>query len=367
MFDYSTSAEKLEEENLLLRESTAQLRKELERFKRTPLMVCEFKGFFEGQAIIKIPNGNQFYVSVSEDCGPLQSGDTVLVEQKNLTVIKKAYAAKKFNVEKYVIINKPSVSWSDVGGLSEQIEEIKEVIELPLKKPDLFEHMGIQPPRGVLFYGHPGTGKTMLAKAVATATDALFIEVVGSELVQKFIGEGAALVKEIFQYARENAPAIVFIDEIDALAALRMDLGTSGEREVQRTFMQLLAEIDGFKALGNVKIIGCTNRKDILDPALIRPGRLERHIIFDVPNAQARKEIFLIYLEAIKKNPVNIDQLVKKMKGFSGAEIKSVCTEAGYFAIRESKKAVTQEDFVKAIDKVKLKKGVDESGSTMFG
>jgi len=175
----------------------------------------------------------------------------------------------------------------DIGGLNEQINEIKEVIELPLKNPELFKKVGISPPKGVLLYGPPGTGKTLLAKAVASSTNSTFIEVVGSELVQKFIGEGAKLVKEIFQLAKRKAPAIIFIDEIDALAARRIEIGTSGEREVQRTFMQFLAEIDGFKNLGNIKIIGCTNRKDILDPAILRSGRLDRHIMVGAPNIDA--------------------------------------------------------------------------------
>ena len=353
---------------LLLRESVAQLRQELGRFKRVPLMVCEFKSFFEGQAVIKISNGNQFYVSVSEDCGPLQPGDNVLVEQKNLTVIKKVFPAKKFNVEQYVIAEKPNVRWEAIGGLDKQIQEVREVIELPMCKPELFEKIGIHPPKGVLLFGHPGTGKTMLAKAVATATNATFIEVVGSELVQKFIGEGAALIREIFQFAREHAPSIIFIDEIDALASVRMDVGTSGEREVQRTFMQLLAEIDGFKSLSDVKVIGSTNRKDILDPALIRSGRLERHILFDMPDYTSRKKILQIYLKPMKKSRIQIDALVKLMEDFSGAEIKSVCTEAGYFAIRKSKKEVAHEDFLDAIAKTKEKRDMSETGAhAMFG
>src|SRR4030042_752071 len=188
-------------------------------------------------------------------------------------------------------MEKPTTAWGDIGGLDNEAEEIREVIELPLKKPELFRKIGIQPPKGILLHGPPGTGKTLLAKAVASSTQSSFIQIVGSELVQKFIGEGAKLVKEIFELAREKAPSIVFIDELDAIAAKRIDIGTSGEREVQRTFMQLLAELDGFKPLGNVKIIGCTNRKDILDPAVTRPGRLDRLIYIPLPNKDGIIEI----------------------------------------------------------------------------
>ena len=240
-YSYSTSALSSEEENRILKESIVRLKEEIERLKEPPLMVCEIREMMGKAAIIKIPNGNQFYVNVSQDCGKIYSGDLVLADQKNLAIIKKIPITKKFNIEKFVIVDKPRIKWNEVGGLSNQIQEIKEVVELPLLKPQLFEKIGIDPPKGVLLYGEPGTGKTLLAKAVAASTNSTFIQVVGSELVQKFIGEGAKLVKEIFEFARRKAPSIIFIDEIDALAAKRIEVGTSGEREVNRTFMQLLA------------------------------------------------------------------------------------------------------------------------------
>jgi len=206
-----------------------------------------------------------------------------------------------------------------------------------------------------------------LAKAVASSTKSTFIEIVASELVQKFIGEGAKLVREIFELAREKAPSIVFIDELDALAAKRVDVGTSGEREVQRTFMQLLAEIDGFKHLSNVKIIGCTNRIDILDPAILRPGRLDRLIEVPMPNEEARKEIFKIHTKNMRLKRVNVNNIIKKMEGFSGADIKAVCTEAGYFAIRANRTEVTENDFLKAIEKVSKTSEEDKSYLRMFG
>ncbi len=351
-FGYQTTYGGLEEENKFLRESVSNLERELEKFKRTPLILCEVRDVIEEKALIRLPNGNEFLVDHVSGLEKLSPGDAVLAEQKNLTVVRKINQMRKFDADKFVIIDKPTLSWQHVGGLKHQEREIKEVIELPLTKPELFKKVGIEPPKGILLYGPPGTGKTLLAKAVAASTKSTFIEVIGSELVQKFIGEGAKLVKEIFQLARERAPAIIFIDEVDAIAAVRIDVGTSGEREVQRTFMQLLAEIDGFDPLDNVKIIGCTNRKDILDPAITRPGRLDRLIHVDLPTEEARREIFKIHTRNMTIAKFNTDAIVKEMEGYSGAEIKAVATEAGYFAIRENRTKITEQDFRLAMDKV---------------
>jgi len=369
MYSYATNISQLEEENRALKDALDSLRGELNRFKAVPLMVCDVKELIDDKAIIRIPNGNSFLVDVSAECKDLKAGDTVLSEQKNLTIIQKISTGKTFDVEKFVIIDKPNVSWSEVGGLQNQIREIQEVIELPLKKPKLFEKVGITPPKGILLYGPPGTGKTLLAKAVASSTNSTFIEVVGSELVQKFIGEGAKLVNEIFELAREKAPSIVFIDELDALAATRMDVGTSGEREVQRTFMQLLSEIDGFKPLSNVKIIGCTNRKDILDLAITRPGRLDRLIKVDVPNKEGRLEILKIHTKRMNLDKsIKLGDMASKMEDFSGAEINAACTEAGYFAIRSSRTKISLEDFTKAIEKVKKEEELEgKDYLKMFG
>jgi len=317
--------------------------------------------------VIRIPNGNQFFVTSNAEL-KLSAGDSVLCDQKNLNILKKIDTSKRFNVEKFVIMEKPKVPWEMIGGLQEQENEIREVIELPLKKPELFRKVGITPPKGILLYGPPGTGKTLLAKAVAASTDSTFIEVVGSELVQKFIGEGAKLVKEIFELARNKAPSIVFIDELDSLAATRLEVGTSGEREANRTFMQLLAEIDGFKSLDNVKIIGATNRKEILDPAILRPGRLDRLIEVPNPSRKGRQEIFGIHTKAMSlRKDVDIDILMGKMDSFSGAEVRAVCTEAGYFAIRQDRTRVCMADFLKAIIKVKKEEEKKESYMNMFG
>jgi len=366
IYSYTTNSNQLEEENKILKETIKKLKEELDRFKKTPLMICTVKDIIGKKAIIQIPNGNQFYVENTAE-EKLKPGDSVLVEQKKLTIIKKIHKSKKFSVESFVIIEKPTLNWKNIGGLKDQTLEIQEVIELPLKKPELFKKIGIKPPKGILLHGPPGTGKTMLAKAVAASTDSTFIEIVASELVQKFIGEGAKLVKEVFQLAKEKAPSVVFIDEIDALASKRIEIGTSGEREVQRTFMQLLAEIDGFKPLDNVKIIGATNRKDILDPAVTRPGRLDRLIHCDLPDEKARKEIFKIHSKDMTlEKGLTYKEIIKRMENFSGAEIKSVCTEAGYFAIRDNRTKINKQDIYKAITKVRQEEESQEH-KRMFG
>ncbi len=355
IYSYTTDSSQLGEENKILKETVNKLKEELDKFKSNPLMVCEVGQVFGKEAVLKLPNGNQFYVDISNNCEKLKPGEMVLADQKNLTIIRKIPIARKFDIENFVIVEKPNTSWQDIGGLSAQIQEIKEVVELPLKKPELFKKVGITPPKGILLYGGPGTGKTLLAKAVAASTNSTFIQVVGSELVQKFIGEGAKMVKEIFELARKKAPSIIFIDELDSLASKRIEIGTSGEREVNRTFMQLLAEIDGFHPLDNVKVIGATNRKDILDPAIIRPGRLDRLIRIPLPKTEARIDILKIHCSRMSLDKdVNLENLSMLMEDFSGAEIKAVCTEAGYFAIRENRTKVTRSDMLKAIDKVKM-------------
>ena len=358
---------RVEEESLLLKEMFNKANNELDNLKKPALLVAEIVSLdAENKAIIKLPNANKFYCHIAKEVGPLVPNDTVLVDQKSLNVVRKIQLSTNYEVEKFVIVEKPQESWKEIGGLKEAIQEIKEVIELPLKKPHLFEKVGIQPPKGILLYGPPGTGKTLLAKAAAKSTDATFIEVVGSELVQKFIGEGAKLVKDIFDFARQKAPSIVFIDEIDALAATRMDTGTSGEREVNRTFMQLLAELDGFQPLDKVKIIGATNRIDILDTAILRPGRLDRLIEVGLPDEKGRLEILKAHSQRMNLQKVKMSELVKEMENFSGAEIRAACTEAGYCAIREDRDHVTQEDFLFAVNKVRMKEE-EENSKEFFG
>ena len=355
---------RLEEENKNLKRTVQFYQAELEKFRTPPFIVSEVISITDEQkAIVKLPNQSNFLVEISNTMKEdLKVGDTVVNEQKSLVVTDKINLSKNFPVENYVIVSHDlKVSWKDIGGLSREVEKVKEVLEMPLKDPKTFEEMGITPPKGVLLYGPPGTGKTMIAKALAKETNATFIELVGSELVQKFIGEGAKLVKELFQMAREKGPTIIFIDEVDAIAARRVENGTSGEREVQRTFMQLLGEIDGFDALSNVKIIAATNRIDILDEAIIRPGRLERHIEVKPPEVEGRLEILKIHTKSMKlKKHVDLHEIAQKADHFSGAELKALTTEAGYLAIKNKKSEISQEHLLEAIEIVKEKEDVYE-------
>eukprot|EP00732_Lithocolla_globosa_P005226 Lithocolla_globosa_v1_NODE_5271_length_1269_cov_224.925103.p1 type:complete len:394 gc:universal NODE_5271_length_1269_cov_224.925103:51-1232(+) len=246
-----------------------------------------------------------------------------------------------------------SIAYSAVGGLQEQIREIREVIELPLLNPELFLRVGIKPPKGVLLYGPPGTGKTLLARAIASNVDANFLKVVSSAIVDKYIGESARLVREMFGYARDHQPCIIFMDEIDAIGGRRFSEGTSADREVQRTLMELLNQMDGFDVLGQVKMIMATNRPDTLDPALLRPGRLDRKIEIPLPNEQARLDIVKIHSAPITKHgEIDYEAIVKLSDGFNGADLRNICTEAGMFAIRDERDFVVQEDFMKATRRI---------------
>ncbi|MBQ7621438.1 MAG: AAA family ATPase, partial [Candidatus Methanomethylophilaceae archaeon] len=246
------------------------------------------------------------------------------------------------------------ITYDDIGGLNQQMLELREAVEDPLLWPELYAMIGIEPPKGVLLVGPPGTGKTLMAKAVANATNATFIRLVGSELVQKYIGEGARLVRDLFDLAKEKAPSIIFIDELDSVGAKRLDVATSGDREVQRTLMQLLAELDGFTAIKDVKIIGATNRPDILDDALLRPGRFDRIIDVGLPDAEAREQIFSIHIGHMTVDKkISPKKLADMTEGFSGAEIKNMCTEAGMLAIRDGRNKATEKDFTAAKDKIK--------------
>lgn len=251
----------------------------------------------------------------------------------------------------------PDSTYDMVGGLDKQIREIKEVIELPVKHPELFESLGIAQPKGVLLYGPPGTGKTLLARAVAHHTDCTFIRVSGSELVQKYIGEGSRMVRELFVMAREHAPSIIFMDEVDSIGSARIDSGGgSGDSEVQRTMLELLNQLDGFESTKNIKVIMATNRIDILDAALLRPGRIDRKIEFPNPNEAARLDILKIHSRKMNlTRGINLKKIADTMVSASGAEVKAVCTEAGMYALRERRLHVTQEDFEMAVAKVMKK------------
>ncbi|KAK7684660.1 ATPase of 26S proteasome regulatory subunit 4 [Cerrena zonata] len=255
----------------------------------------------------------------------------------------------------------PTESYADIGGLESQIQEIKEAVELPLTHPELYEEMGIKPPKGVILYGAPGTGKTLLAKAVANQTSATFLRIVGSELIQKYLGDGPRLCRQIFQIAAEHAPSIVFIDEIDAIGSKRYESSSGGEREIQRTMLELLNQLDGFDDRGDIKVIMATNKMESLDPALIRPGRIDRKILFENPDSNTKRKILTIHTSKMNlSSDVNLEELVTSKDDLSGADIKAMCTEAGLLALRERRMQVKADDFKAAKERV-LKNKVEEN------
>lgn len=248
---------------------------------------------------------------------------------------------------------KPDVTYNDLGGCKEQIERLREVVEMPMLQPEKFINLGIDPPKGVLLYGPPGTGKTLAARAVANRTDACFIRVIGSELVQRYVGEGARMVREIFQMARTKKACIVFIDEVDAVGGARFDDGHGGDSEVQRTMLEIVNQLDGFDNRGNVKVLMATNRPDTLDPALLRPGRLDRKIEFGLPDLEGRTQIFRIHAKVMNmEKGIRFELLARLCPNSTGADLRSVCTEAGMFAIRQRRKSISEKDLLDAIEKV---------------
>jgi len=346
----------VEGELIRLQKELKRLKAELERLKAPPLIIGQIKDILaDGRVVVKSSTGPDFIVSTSDYVSPdlLLAGARVALNKQTLAVMGVLPPSLDPIVVGAEIIAKPDTVYDDIGGLQEQILEVREAVEDPLLRPELYKKVGIDPPKGVLLVGPPGTGKTLLAKAVAKQTNATFIRFVGSELVQKYIGEGARLVRELFDLARQKAPSIVFIDEIDSVGAKRLELATSGDREVQRTLMQLLAELDGFNPLGEVKIIGATNRPDILDEALLRPGRFDRIIEIPMPNFESRTDIYKIHSKRMNLDQsVHLDELAVRSEGATGADIKAICTEAGMFAIRDNRDIVTMTDFEKAVAKV---------------
>jgi 26S proteasome regulatory subunit T2 len=319
----------------------------------------------ETHAIVSSSVGPEYYVSILSfvDRGALEPGCTVLLHNKALAVVGVLADDADPMVAVMKVDKAPLESYADVGGLEAQVQEIKEAVELPLTHPELYADVGINPPKGVILYGEPGTGKTLLAKAVANSTSATFLRVVGSELIQKYLGDGPKLVRELFKAAAELAPSIVFIDEVDAIGAKRYDSTSGGEREIQRTMLELLNQMDGFDALADVKVIMATNRIEALDPALIRPGRIDRKIEFPLPDAKTKRRIFGIHTSKMTlADDVNLEEFVMAKDELSGADVKAVCTEAGLLALRERRMRVTHADFKKAKEKVLYRKsaGVPE-------
>ena len=348
-------------ENKKLHDELDRLSAEIKKFKdnvqKYPLPVANVRDVLEdGRVLVSINFGHEIVVTNASD-KKVELLDKVMLRSDFgaiTEILPKSHEISLMNIDE-----KPNVTYADIGGLLEQKKAVKEVVELPLKNPEIFKTVGISPPKGILLYGPPGTGKTMLAKAVANATDAKFMEIIASELAQKYLGEGAKLVREIFRYTKENAPCILFIDEIDGIAHSRSGETSGADREVQRTLTQLLAEMDGFDPLDRIKIIGATNRIDIIDNALLRPGRFDRLIEIPLCDYEGRREIFKIYLNRMNTLNIDIGELAKT-ENLSGAQINGICTEAGLNAIRCGREYVIQDDFAGAVEKTENNKTVNK-------
>jgi proteasome regulatory subunit len=346
----------IETQKIRFEREVRKLKSESEQLRSPPLIIGTITDVIDAnRVIVRSSAGPRFLVRSSPNitAEELKPGVRCTLNQQSLAIVEllpTSFDAQVYGME---LVDSPQETYADIGGLEAQINEIKEAVELPLKRPDLFLRIGIDPPKGVLLYGPPGTGKTLLAKAVAHETNANFMRVVGSELVQKYIGEGARLVRELFDLAKKKAPTIIFIDEIDAVGASRTEANTSGDREVQRTLMQLLAGMDGFENRGDVKIIGATNRIDILDRALLRPGRFDRIIEIPLPEVKGRLSILKVHTRALTMDEsVDLDEIAAFTDGKNGADLKAICMEAGMFAIRKERTSITQQDFMSAIEKV---------------
>lgn len=361
---------RLEEELSGLRRRVQRLDEDVRSLRSPPLIIGTIMEVVDGAnlAIVRSSNGTVFQVALNQhlDRNALLPGTRVTLNQDSLAVIGILGEAWDPMVTGAEITDRPSVKYDDIGGLDEEITLLREAIELPIERPELFEAVGLVPPKGVLLVGPPGCGKTLMAKAVAAACDATFIRMVGSELAQKYIGEGGRLVRELFALAKDRAPSVIFLDEIDAIGAKRQDGSTSGDREVQRTLMQLLAELDGFDSLEGVSIIAATNRPDILDDALLRPGRFDRMIEIPIPDPDGRRAILDLHLSRMSTSRFDTVGFIEPTHGFSGAELKAVTTEAGMIAIRSERNRITAKDIRLAIERIREKR-VGTKGSSPDG
>merc|ERR550514_837903 len=341
-------------------ESAQEERSKVEDIRGSPMNVANLEEMIDdNHAIVSSSIGPEYYVNIMSfvDKDQLEPGCSLLTHYKVNSIVGLLADEVDPMVSVMKVDKAPLESYADIGGLETQIMEMKEAVELPLTHPELYEDIGIRPPKGVILYGEPGTGKTLLAKAVANQTSATFLRVTGSELIQKYLGDGPKLVREIFKIAEDYAPSIVFIDEIDAVGTKRYDSQSGGTREIQRTMLELLNQLDGFDERGDVKVIMATNRIDSLDPALLRPGRIDRKIEFPLPDEKTKRQIFKICTGKMTlAEDVNLEELVMSKDELSGADIKAMCTESGLLALRERRMKVSQAEFKKARDYVMYKK-----------
>merc|ERR1712048_991317 len=341
-------------------EKNEEERSKVDDLRGTPMSVGSLEEIIDdNHAIVSTSVGSEHYVSILSfvDKDQLEPGCSVLLNHKVHAVVGVLSDDTDPMVSVMKVDKAPTESYADIGGCDTQIQEMKEAVELPLTHPEYYEEMGIRPPKGVILYGEPGTGKTLLAKAVANQTSATFLRVVGSELIQKYLGDGPKLVRELFRVADDLSPTIVFIDEIDAVGSKRYDSSSGGTREIQRTMLELLNQLDGFDERGDVKVIMATNRIESLDPALIRPGRIDRKIEFPLPDTKTKRHIFSIHTNKMTlSNDVDLEKFILAKDELSGAEIKAICTEAGMLALRERRMKVTQADMRKAKEKALYKK-----------
>ena len=311
--------------------------------------------------ILKAPTGTRYIVSVQNAVRKdgIRQNTRVALDSSTLTIMKLLVNKTDPIIDTMLNENPGNVRHRDIGGLEKQLQQLKEVIELPLLNPDIFFQCGVKIPKGILLYGPPGTGKTLLARFVSYNIKAKFLKIVASGIVDKYIGESARIIREIFSYAKLNSPCIIFIDEIDAIGGRRFSEGSSADREIQRTLMELLNQMDGFSEINDIKIIMATNRPDVLDPALLRPGRLDRKLHIPLPSKNALIAIFNIYFKKLSnRGLIDFETIVDLCKDFNGADIRNLCTEAGLFAIRDERNFVKEEDLIKAAKKISLSKNL---------
>lgn len=344
--------EYIKDEQKNLKRELLRAQEEVKRIQSVPLVIGQFIEMIDANScIVGATTGSNYYVRVLSTLNRelLKPGASVALHRISHSLVDVLPPEADSSIQLLTDSEKPNVSYQMIGGLDIQKQEIREAVELPLTHHELYAQIGIDPPRGVLLYGPPGTGKTLLAKAVAHHTSASFVRVVGSEFVQKYLGEGPRMVRDVFRLARENAPAIIFIDEIDAIATKRFDAQTGADREVQRILLELLNQMDGFDVTINVKVIMATNRADTLDPALLRPGRLDRKIEFPLPDRRQKRLIFQVLTSKMNlSEEVDLEDYVSRPDKISGAQIHAICQEAGMQAVRKNRYVILPKDFEKA-------------------